>query len=152
MKQSKISTIQFNKEYTNSYWTTYFFDLTMENGDEWSIGKKKKDALVVGQNLCYELTVTEDWFSHIKEVKPEFSNSQIPLQTDKQIERSYGKNYKADAVSFALSYAKDCLVTQIARTPTTAKQKTIAEISEETELLADSLYMWMLAKYSALWI
>jgi len=107
-KTSKISTIQFIKERTNQFWTTYYFDITFENGDSWSIWKKRMDALSVGMTLNYNL-IMEKWFPHIKEVsdydlnKWGFAttpvNQSTPVSTPS---RSSSQN-----ASFALSYAKD---------------------------------------------
>lgn len=51
---SKIKTIVNIKEYTNSYGTTLYHSLEMENGDKINIGKKKEQQ--VGWELTYEIT------------------------------------------------------------------------------------------------
>lgn len=72
MKTSKIKTVHSAKEYAGKNGVTIYHNLTMENGDEINIGKKK--TCVVGDELTYELTGDDDGqqrFKKAKSVQPE---------------------------------------------------------------------------------
>lgn len=53
IKESKIKNIISTKEYVGQHGTTYYFTVELENGEKGQIGKKKADALKVGQLLKY---------------------------------------------------------------------------------------------------
>lgn len=67
MKTSKIKTVHSAKPFTNAHGTTIYHTLTMENGDEINIGKKKE--LSVGVELTYELTGGDDGQQRFKKAK-----------------------------------------------------------------------------------
>ena len=54
MKTWKIIEIQSVNEFTNDYWTTYYFKMKMDNWEVISIWKKRKDAFKLGDTLTYE--------------------------------------------------------------------------------------------------
>lgn len=54
MKTWKIIEIQSVNEFTNDYWTTYYFKMKMDNWEVISIWKKRKDAFKLGDTLNYE--------------------------------------------------------------------------------------------------
>lgn len=123
---SKIKEIVSVKERQGDKWTVYYFIVEMENGDKYPIkkGKMKKDWFTVGQELNYE--IKKDWEYdkiYVEEEKKEFGKTFTP------------KNYKADAVSFSISYAKDLV---------------IAGKATDLEKEADKIYMRMLSKFNSL--
>jgi hypothetical protein len=72
MTTSKIQTVHQCKPFNGQNGTTYYHNLTMENGDEINIGKKKE--MNVGEELTYELTGGDDGqqrFKKAKSVQPE---------------------------------------------------------------------------------
>lgn len=54
MKTWKIIEIQSVNEFTNDYWTTYYFKMKMDNWEVISIWKKRKDAFKLGDTVTYE--------------------------------------------------------------------------------------------------
>lgn len=54
IKTSKIKTVVSSKPFTNSFGTTIYHSLEMENGDKINIGKKTEQK--VGWELTYEIT------------------------------------------------------------------------------------------------
>ena len=70
MKTSKIKEVGNIKEFKNSFGTTIYQDLTMENGDKINIGKKALQK--VGWELTYEIVDEQSGeFMKSKSVKPE---------------------------------------------------------------------------------
>lgn len=67
MKTSKIKEVHSCKPFTGQNGTTYYHNLTMENGDEINIGKKKEQS--VGEELTYELTGGDDGQQRFKKAK-----------------------------------------------------------------------------------
>jgi hypothetical protein len=62
MKTAKITKVVSKKDFTNSYGTTIYHQLQMDNGDKIEIGKKKE--LKEGWELTYE--ITDDGFEYHK--------------------------------------------------------------------------------------
>lgn len=54
IKTSKVKEVGEVKPFTNDYGTTYYHNLTMENGDKINIGKKKE--VQVGWEITYQIT------------------------------------------------------------------------------------------------
>ena len=107
IKTSKIKEIVSVKPYTNSYGTTHYHLLVMENGDKINIGKKKE--LQAGWEITYEI---------IEEGQQEYNKAKSAQQEFKP-----KKNNSNNSVSsFALSYAKDwCLGIHNAGEPQTTE-------------------------------
>lgn len=67
---AKIKEVVRTKDHTNSFGTTIYHDLVMENGDKISIGKKKLQ--LVGWELSYEIVDEQSGEYHkAKSIKPE---------------------------------------------------------------------------------
>jgi len=62
MKTAKITKVVGKKDFTNSYGTTIYHQLQMDNGDKIEIGKKKE--LKEGWELTYE--ITDEGFEYMK--------------------------------------------------------------------------------------
>jgi len=68
IKTSKIKSISGSPTpFTNSYGTTYYHNLEMENGDKINIGKKSQCQ--IGWELTYELTGEDDGQQEFKKAK-----------------------------------------------------------------------------------
>jgi hypothetical protein len=67
MNTSKIKEVVSVKPFTNSFGTTQYHCLIMDNGDEINIGKK--DIQKVGWELTYELTGGDDSQQRFKKAK-----------------------------------------------------------------------------------
>ena len=79
----------------------------MENGDEWEVTKQKENWVIVWEELTYELIDWKEWYAkRLKlEKKPYTGKGGGGFQS---------RNYKADFISFAMSYAKDLTCAEIA--------------------------------------
>src|SRR3990167_7506415 len=108
MKTSKITASKYDKKWDSDNGTVFFHKVTVENGDEFSIGSKEQDPawLNVGETLDYEIT---------KE-NPKYGKSAKRVQQGKPGGYGGGKpGYQKEAfdekaVGFAYSYAKDLIV------------------------------------------
>lgn len=67
MKTAKIKEVVSVKPFTNSFGTTNYHCLVMDNGDEINIGKKETQQ--VGWELTYELTGGDDGQQRFKKAK-----------------------------------------------------------------------------------
>jgi len=67
MKTGKIKEVHQCKDYTSQHGLMYYMNLTLDNGDEINIGKKKK--MEVGEEVNYELTGTDDGQQRFKKAK-----------------------------------------------------------------------------------
>lgn len=133
-KTAKIVGITGTKERTGPNGTVHYISVEMDNGDKGTIGKKSKDALSVGDELTYELVEKEfngNITYNIKEVKE---------NTFQKKSGGYTRNYKADFISFAMSYAKDLAVA--GKIVTTDKDVDIATCE-----VADTFYKRMCNTY-----
>jgi len=74
--KSKIKEIVEINSYENSYGTTYYHNLIMENGDMINIGKKKEQK--VGWELDYEIVDDQQEFNKAKSIQLE----QTPTTTE----------------------------------------------------------------------
>jgi hypothetical protein len=68
MKTAKITKVVSKKDFTNSYGTTIYHQLQMDNGDKIEIGKKKE--LKEGWELTYEITDDAFEYHKAKSVQP----------------------------------------------------------------------------------
>lgn len=73
MKTSKILEILGVKERQGGQMTIYYITVKLENGETITLGKRKKDALIVGQSITYTEEETADGKKKYKEVRPSFS-------------------------------------------------------------------------------
>jgi hypothetical protein len=134
MKTAKILEITGTKQREGQNGTVHYISVVMENGDKGTIGKKSADALKIGDELTYTIESKEhngNTYYTIKEIKD--NNFQ------KKSYSGYSRNYKADFISFAMSYAKDLAVA--------------GKIDAKDEILwdkADSIYTWMIKQYNDL--
>ena len=81
METWKIIEIQSVNEFTNDYWTTYYFKMKMDNWEVISIWKKKKDAFKLGDTLTYE----------------EYTNSKGKQAWREAKENNFKKSYNPEA-------------------------------------------------------
>lgn len=79
MKTAKIKEVVSTKPFTNSFGTTHYHCLVMDNGDEINIGKK--DIQKVGWELTYELTGGDDGQQKFKKAKSVKKEEGAPNQT-----------------------------------------------------------------------
>jgi len=85
MKTAKVTTVHGVKPFNGQNGTTYYCNLTLDNGDEINIGKKK--AVVVGDELTYELTGGDEGqqrFKKAKSVNPQFNGGSQSQSAPKQ--------------------------------------------------------------------
>ena len=66
-KTAKITAVHQAKEFKGANGTTYYHNLTLDNGDEINIGKKK--VMQVGDSITYELTGGDDGQQRFKKAK-----------------------------------------------------------------------------------
>ena len=67
MKTAKITAVHQCKEFNGQHGLMYYLNLTLDNGDEINIGKKKK--MEVGEEITYELTGGDDGQQRFKKAK-----------------------------------------------------------------------------------
>ena len=101
IKTAKIQEIKNISPYQNSYGTTYYHHLVMDNGDKIDIGKKSECK--VGWDLTYEIIGDpgQHEYTKAKSAKKEDGG----FNNNKSYSKKGGNNN-----SFALSYAKDLCV------------------------------------------
>lgn len=107
MKTSKIAEIKKIRSYPFEWKTMYAHLVLMENGDEWEVTKQKENWVSVWEELTYELLDWKEWYA--KRLKLEKKS------TRKGGWNSQSRNYKADFISFAMSYAKDLMCEDISK-------------------------------------
>ena len=66
---AKIKEVVRTKDHTNSYGTTIYHDLVMDNGDKIQIGKKKLQQ--VGWELSYQIVEEGHEYNKANGIKPE---------------------------------------------------------------------------------
>jgi hypothetical protein len=103
MKTATIQQVHSVRQWDGPNGTLFFHKLTFDNGDQGDLGKKERDAVKAGDSLTYTLEA-DSRGNRIKEVKPQAFQSGIRQQ------RSQGST-----ASFALSYAKDLAVANVAK-------------------------------------
>lgn len=99
MTTSKVKAITWTKEWQWQNGVVHYISMEMENGDKVNIWKKNKDAFKVWDEINYEV-ISEDEY-HVKKIK------EIKEELKKPFNQ---RNYRMDAVSFAMSYSKDLVV------------------------------------------
>jgi len=123
-KKSIIKSVSPRKERKSANWVMYYTNVVMDNGDMWSLGAKDTSKYGVWQEITYTI---EEWTNgkKIKVVQPKiwFGGSK-PAQRD----------HKKDAVSFAMSYTKDLVVSGKVE-------------KKDMFICADSIYERMIQKY-----
>jgi len=105
---STITASKYDRKWDSDNGTVYYHKVTMENGDEFSIGSKEQDPdwLNVGKTLDYEIT-KED---------PKYGKSAKRVTQGKAGDyKGKGGGWQKEpfeerAVGFAFSYAKDLTV------------------------------------------
>lgn len=98
MKTAKVTEVLDVKEWNGPNGTVFYHKIRLDNGDAGTIGKKTSGSVKAGDTLNYEITETE----HGNKIKTVQDNN------------FGGKGFRASNASFALSYAKDLMVAQIA--------------------------------------
>lgn len=133
IKTATIDYIDSVRPYEGQYGKTYYFQLSMSNGDTGSIGKKKEDALKIGDSLTYTLEEGERG-NKIKEVQQ--TGYSGGFNGDGKTTQKSGNE------SFALSYSKDviCAMVQSGRIPETA---TSAQITDTILATANKFKDWL---------
>jgi hypothetical protein len=102
MITSKVHEIIEVREWKGGHGTVFFHKLKMDNGDIGEIGKKVDNAFRVGDELTYEIEPTQ-FGNKFKVPQPAFGGG-----------NGFGGAKKGSTASFALSYAKDLAVANIA--------------------------------------
>ena len=104
--KSKVVEIKSVKDRTWPNGIIHFFTCKMENWDTINLGKKSADAIQLWSEINYDIVEwpNEYWVCKVKEVREEFKHNWGKT--------SFSKNYRADFVSYACSYAKDYLVSR----------------------------------------
>ena len=123
IKTSKIKEIHQIKPFNNSYGTTYYHQLLLENGEKIEIGKKKE--MKVGWEITYSVDV--DGSQH------EYSKAKSEQPQNQVFQKKGGS--KGGNASFALSYAKDLAVAYVGQ----GKDFTSDEIIKVAEAFNDWL-------------
>lgn len=134
MTTSKIKTIKSKK--FNEKYSTWYFQVEMENWDAWSIWKKDENALNVWDELTYTKEEKEyNWntFTTLKEVR---ENTWKKWWTP--------RNYKAESIGFAMSYAKDILCSY--------NENNLPTNPDFLEKTFEKIYWMMQKKYEELWL
>ena len=126
MITAKIKAIEGVREWPGPNGTVYYFKLSMDNGDLGEIGKKKADAVKVGDTLTYTIEASQ-YGTKFKEVREGFGTPA-------------GKP-KGSLAAFALSCAKDISVAQmeINKNP----DVTIDMIATKTMGIAKEFLAWL---------
>ncbi len=112
------------KKNENTYGVTYFFKIKLDNGEVGSIGKKKPDAIKVGQTLVY---TSEDstYGLKFKEVPKAFGGGGVSINTKRET---------------ALKCAVDLFAL---RQRDGAKDKKIKEVVSGIESIAELFLKWL---------
>ena len=134
-KKSTIKTIHWVTDRDWPNWKVWYFDMTMENWDRWQIGKMNQTAMQLGMELHYDITPNpkKAWQFKIAEVKEEEATPVAWVHSNK----GYGRNYEADMISFAMSYAKDLVI---------ADKVSLTQLPAE----AERIYTRMIGQYKLL--
>ena len=74
IKTSKILSVDKVNEYTNSYGTTFYHNIQMENGDKINIGKKKTQQ--IGWEITYEIIGDQKEDGTYQEIYPKAKSVQ----------------------------------------------------------------------------
>ena len=129
MKQSKIKEVGNAKEFKNSFGTTIYQDLTMENGDKINIGKKALQK--VGWELTYEIVDEQSGeFMKSKSVKPEGFVAQSTTQSSSNGVNTQNLIVAQNSITNAVKFLE---------ADTTASDKDVIEYAEK-------FYSWVMSK------
>ena len=131
MKTAKITKVVGKKDFTNSYGTTIYHQLQMDNGDKIEIGKKKE--LKEGWELTYE--VTDDGFEYhkAKSVQPMLQTTTTTNQTT----QSNPSGLNVQNLIVAQSSLSSAVAFMENRTPSD---------SDDVLEVAEKFYKWVLTK------
>lgn len=104
MKTSKVVEITNIKEWKWSNMTIFYITVKLENWEKITLGKRKKDWIVVGQSITYTEEETEDGRKKYKEVRASFgkgswgiTNRQIAAIGGAIISASWKGDFKSSA-------------------------------------------------------
>lgn len=103
MKTGTVTAVHGCKSFNGQHGTIFYHKIELDNGDIGEIGKKSEGAVKVGDSITYEITATE-YGNKIKQIQPQngFNGGGFKGQS------------RGSSASFALSYAKDLAVANIA--------------------------------------
>lgn len=112
MITAKVKEIVDVREWSGPNGMVYYHKLVMDNGDQGELGKKKNNAFQPGDSLTYTIESTQ-YGNKFKEVQ------QNGFGGGKQQQRG-------SSASFALSYAKDIAVANIAKSDKPLEMEALA--------------------------
>lgn len=98
-KTAKVTEILQRRKWEGPHGTVYYYKLEMDNGEIGEIGKKKDNAIHVGESLTYT-SEDGDWglkFKAVQENSNGFGGK-----------GAYGS--RGSSASFSLSYSKDLMI------------------------------------------
>lgn len=117
MITAKVKSIEGVKPFDGRNGTIYYHKLVMDNGDVGEIGKKKNNAYQIGDEITYTIDATE-YGNKFKEV----------FQGGNFGGGGGGKQAtRGSSASFALSYAKDLAVANIAKSDKPLEMDALAD-------------------------
>lgn len=134
-KTSKVTGASFKKEWKgNDGGPMYDHTIEFENGDKGNFASpdKEQKSFIIGNTAFYRVVVRGKFTDIVAKPQPRENKSNGGF-----IGKSNPKNYKADFISFAASYAKDLLVA--GKFP-----------EQKFEVVAEKIYKWMEDKYNNL--
>lgn len=141
-KKSKVSTIDFSKEWNGPKGIVYFFKIKMENGDEgqFSSNKREQVKFAVGEETDYT-----------KEEKQNGNYTNIFIDKPKSAPTSTGTGYSKkpydpefEKIRQKLIIRQSCLSNAVALG--VANGLSVAK-SEDVFKMADVMYNWVTAPY-----
>ena len=131
-KTSKVKNVKGVREYDGQNGKVFYFQIEMENEDSGSIGKKKADAIKVGDELTYELEVTDK------------GNKIKPVQSGNGFGGGLAKALpQAKDASFSLSYAKDLIIALIESGDLPEESRNADGLVKSTLWVADRFNKWL---------
>ncbi|MES2395628.1 MAG: hypothetical protein V4549_06480 [Bacteroidota bacterium] len=136
-KKSKVTKIDFQKEWAGAKGTVYYFLIEFANGDKGQFSANKKDQ------TKFKVEAEEEYTLEIK-INGEYKNTIInkPVQEGKG---GFQKNFSPKGnESFALAYAKDVMIATWGanRSPDAPKAFT----SDQMFAIADKMFTWLESK------
>lgn len=105
-KTSKVQAIGDVNQWDWPKGTIYYHTLEMENGETISLGKTKENAFSVGEEVTYEEYTKSNgkkWYKHVTDSQKQYGGKSY----------SNSRNYRAESVSYSMSYAKDIFIAKI---------------------------------------
>lgn len=108
-RTATVRSVERIKPFTNSFGTTYYHDIVLDNGDQGSIGKKAENGIKVGDTLTY----TIEPGSHGNKIKQVFepdAGQFAPPKSEANTGNFQPRSNRGSSASFALSYAKDVMI------------------------------------------